>query len=85
MILWLFKSNVSPQRMIIPSRWIREWLLFTHFKIGEEPGRITMLTLLKEDKQVPGGWRPKKNLIPPSTKLGEEKPGHYRSVQYDIP
>lgn len=65
-------------RMIIPSRWVREWLLFTHFKIGEEPGRISMLTLLKQDKQVPGGWRPKKNLIAPSTKLGEEKSGHYR-------
>lgn len=65
-------------RMIVPSRWIRQWLIFTHYKMGEEPGRISMLTLLKQDKNTPGGWRPKKNLQSPCNKLGEERSGHYR-------
>jgi hypothetical protein len=64
--------------MIIPSRWLRMWILFTYIKIGDPPGPIDMLSLLKQDPTVAGGWRPKKSLVPPSTKLGEERPGHYR-------
>jgi hypothetical protein len=70
--------------MIIPSRWIRMWLLFAHFKlIGDPPGPIDMLSLLKKDSTVPGGWRAKKNLLPPSTKFGEERPGHYRRISLE--
>jgi hypothetical protein len=64
--------------MIVPSRWVRAWLLFAHFKVGDPPGPIDMLSLLKQDKETPGGWRAKKGLLPPSTKFGEERPGHYR-------
>lgn len=71
-------------RMIIPSRWVRMWLLFAHFKlIGDPPGPIDMLSLLKKDSSVPGGWRAKKNLLPPSSKFGEERPGHYRRISLE--
>lgn len=67
--------------MIIPSRWLKMWLLFTHFKVEPSPpGPIDMLSLLKQDPTVIGGWRPKKNLLPPSTKEGEVRPGHYRRI-----
>lgn len=66
--------------MIVPSRWVRQWLLFAHVKLGDPPGPIDMLPLLKNDKTYPGGWRPKNSLLPPSTKFGEERPGHYRLV-----
>lgn len=65
-------------RMIIPSRWIREWLLFAHFKLRDSPGKINMWSLLKEDA---GTWRPKRNLKAPIIEdgaKGEEHPGHYR-------
>ena len=32
--------------MIIPSRWVRKWLLFAHIKCGPEPGEIDMESLL---------------------------------------
>lgn len=60
------------------------WLLFAHYKlIGDPPGPIDMLSLLKKDSTVPGGWRAKKNLLPPSTKFGEERPGHYRRISLE--
>lgn len=65
-------------RMIIPSRWVRKWLVFTKFKRGEPPGAIDMWSLLKQDNNVIGGWRPKNTLLPPSNVFGEERPGHYR-------
>ncbi len=76
--------------MIIPSRWVRKWLLFSHIKIGEPPGPIDMMSLLTQDPAAihtfHGGWRPKNTLLPPSTKFGEERPGHYRSAtQYSLP
>ena len=67
--------------MIIPSRWIRNWLLFAHFKLSDSPGKIDMWSLLKKDETVEGGWRPKKNLKAPiiaEGANGEEHPGHYR-------
>lgn len=47
---------------------------------GDPPGSIDMLSLLRQDPTVPGGWRPKRNLLSPSTKPGEERPGHYRRI-----
>eukprot|EP01040_Poterioochromonas_malhamensis_P017104 gene17104-19582_t len=77
-------SDAARVWMIIPSRWIRMWLLFAHYKlIGDPPGPIDMLSLLKKDSTVPGGWRAKKNLLPPSTKFGEERPGHYRRISLE--
>jgi hypothetical protein len=64
--------------MIIPSRWVRKWLLFVHVKIGDPPGPIDMFSLLVQDSKSPTGWRPKRTLLPPSTDFGEERPGHYR-------
>lgn len=66
--------------MIIPSRWVRKWLLFCHIKVGDPPGPIDMVSLLTQDPLVVGGWRPKNTLLPPSTKFGEERPGHYRRI-----
>ena len=62
--------------MIVPSRWIREWLLFAYYKTANEPGPITMSTLLTADGN--NWWRPLKTLRPPSTEPGKEHPGHYR-------
>jgi hypothetical protein len=67
--------------MIIPSRWIKQWLLFAHFKVCEAPGKIDMFLLLKADPTVEGGWRPKKTLRPPVASEDpkvEDHPGHYR-------
>jgi len=52
--------------MIIPSRWVREWLLFAHLKTtATPPGPIDMGSLLQQDASVEGGWRPKNTLRPP--------------------
>ena len=52
--------------MIIPSRWVREWLLFAHLKTtATPPGPIDMRSLLQQDASVEGGWRPKNTLRPP--------------------
>jgi hypothetical protein len=69
--------------MIVPSRWVRKWLLFAHVKAGEPPGPIDMWPLLKQDNTAPGGWRPINTLEPPSTQFGSERPGHYRYAQVD--
>eukprot|EP00981_Chlorochromonas_danica_P013237 scaffold5992_cov158-Ochromonas_danica.AAC.3 len=50
---------------------------------GDPPGPIDMLSLLRQDSSAPGGWRPKRNLLPPCTKFGEERPGHYRRVSLE--
>lgn len=52
--------------MIVPSRWVRHWLLFAHLKISTDaPGPINMDSLLQRDDSVEGGWRPKNTLLPP--------------------
>eukprot|EP01031_Cornospumella_fuschlensis_P036122 gene36122-43805_t len=77
------ETDMSKLWMIIPSRWIRNWLIFAHYRLGDQPGPIDMLSLLKQDPTAPGGWRPKKNLLPPSTAAGEERPGHYRRISLE--
>ncbi len=77
------EADIRQLWMIMPSRWLRRWLLFIKFRIAEEPGRITMMSLLVEDSSAENGYRPKRTLKPPNyTKLedpnGEEHPGHYR-------
>ncbi len=79
-IKFIFRCCVSSFRMILPSRWVRKWLLFSHIKIGDAPGPIDMWSLLQQDSSVQGGWRPKNTLLPPSTVFGEERPGHYRLI-----
>lgn len=49
--------------VIVPSRWIRLWLLFAHLKKGDAPGEIDTTTLLVKDKSFASGWRPKKTLL----------------------
>jgi len=81
--------------MIIPSRWVRDWLLFTHLKLNSTPpGPIDVGVLIKQDEGVEGGWRPKNTLQPPSrNKIDtgdyskpefDVKPGHYRRVPLDV-
>ena len=81
--------------MIIPSRWVRNWLLFTHLKLrSEPPGPIDIGALIKEDESAEGGWRPKNTLQPPTrNKIDtgdyskpefDVKPGHYRRVPLDV-
>ena len=69
--------------MIIPSRWLRQWLIFTHLKVvlflkvvvqcsllcqtGKEPSKIPMMSLLVRDSKYPGGLRPNRSLLPPNT------------------
>ena len=81
--------------MIIPSHWIRNWLLFAHLKLSSDPpGPIDLGPLIKRDDTVEGGWRPKNTLLPPSkTKIDtgdfakieyDVKPGHFRRIPYDV-
>lgn len=65
--------------MIVPSRWIRQWLLFALVKVNDPPGPIDMFSLLKQDSTAGDiGWRPLKTLRPPCSEFGKEHPGHYR-------
>lgn len=62
--------------MIVPSRWIRNWLLFAHLKIATDaPGPINMDSLLQRDETVDGGWRPKNTLLPPGKGAAAEAKG----------
>lgn len=71
--------------IIVPSRWIRKWLMFAQLKIqgAIEPGRIDMFSLLVADKTAPTGWRPKNTLMPPSNEFGNEFCGHYRRISLE--
>ncbi len=51
--------------------------------MGDPPGPIDMLSLIKQDRNAPGGWRAKKSLLAPSNKFGEERPGHYRRISLE--
>jgi hypothetical protein len=69
--------------VIIPSRWLRQWLIFAHLKRGDPPGKIDTRILLTKDKKTPSGWRPKLSLKPPSLaqdKFDESSPGHFRRI-----
>ena len=39
-----------------------------------------MFNLLTNDQSVPGGWRPRNTLLPPSNEFGNEFIGHYRRI-----
>mmetsp|Transcript_2626 Transcript_2626/g.3943 ORF Transcript_2626/g.3943 Transcript_2626/m.3943 type:complete len:208 (-) Transcript_2626:186-809(-) len=68
--------------MIIPSRWIRKWIVFAHLKAGPEPGKINMSSLLVSSSD--GSLRPNRSLKPPNwDENGEESPGHFRRVTLD--
>jgi hypothetical protein len=70
--------------MIVPSRWIRQWVTFAHLKTGKEPSKVTMMSLLVADPSVPGGLRPNKNLLAPNAdETVDDAPGHYRRITYD--
>ena len=77
-------TNIADIRMVVPSRWIKEWLMFSHLKIGKEPKEITMQSLLVKDPSVPEGLRPNRSLLPPNaegTEKDAEAPGHYRQAR----
>ncbi|RYH01007.1 hypothetical protein EON65_48650 [archaeon] len=38
--------------MIVPSRWIRNWLIFAHYRLGDQPGPVDMLSLLKQVRRM---------------------------------
>ena len=89
-------EDESPDKVwyIIPSRWVRNWLIFAHLKLSENaPGPIDLSTLIKDDEKNPGWYRPKKTLQPPSKRRVEGgdfakqeyeiKPGHFRRIGYD--
>lgn len=42
-----------------------------------------MLSLLVADSNAHGGWRPKRNLLPPTNKYQEERTGHYRRISLE--
>lgn len=92
-------SDPNQVWMIIPSRWIRNWLLFAHLKLASEPpGPIDIGSLIKKDDSEsnpdPSGWRPIKTLTPPTrTKIDtgdyskpefDVKPGQYRRIPRDV-
>jgi hypothetical protein len=66
--------------MIVPSRWIKFWLLFSHHKIVHEPpGPINTRSLVIKDK-TSGLLRPRNTLNPPT----QSDPGHYRRVSLEV-
>jgi len=88
-------ENTEQVWIIIPSRWIRDWLLFAYHKLSKEPpGPIDISSLIKEDASVEGGWRPKNTLQPPTrTKVEtgdyakvqwEVKPGQFRRIPFEV-
>jgi hypothetical protein len=91
-----FRSDPDKIWMIIPSRWVRKWLLFAHLKAGPEPGKITMDSLVVRDTtflppnwdqhSMPFGWRPKNTLKPPyqGASKSDSHPGHYRRVPIEV-
>ncbi len=79
----VYFNHVAFVRVIVPSRWIRKWILFCQLRAGEEPGKITMMSLLVKDPAAPGGYRPKNTLKQANyAKLdnpnADDHPGHYR-------
>lgn len=77
------EENVKRVWMILPSRWVKEWLMFAHLKVGKEPKKITMRSLLVKDTSVEGGLRPNKCILRPNaegTEKDDEAPGHYRRI-----
>ena len=69
---------------IIPSRFIREWLLFAKMKISNEPpNAINIASLLKADLSTESGWRPLKTLRPPERVVTKDS-GDYAKVEYDV-
>jgi len=73
--------------MIMPSRWLKQWLLFSYYKVSDAPGKIDMFLLLKQDETVDGGWRPKNTLKPAAASQDPsviDTPGHYRRVTLEV-
>lgn len=74
--------------MIVPSRWIKQWLLFTYHKACNAPGKIDMFSLLTADSTVELNWRPKTTLKAPITAPDDPRvvdhPGHYRRVGFEV-
>ena len=74
--------------IIIPSRWVRKWLIFAHLRLGEEPGKIDTKMLLTQDSSALNGWRPLRTLKPPNyektlNEQADETPGHYRRIHIE--
>jgi len=71
--------------VVVPSRWLRKWLIFAHMKLGEEPGKIDTNMLLAKDPKAFNGYRPLMTLKPPNhlqdmNPQAAETPGHYRRI-----
>lgn len=79
------KSSETALWVIVPSRWLRKWLIFAHMKLGEEPGKIDTKMLLVQDPKAFNGYRPLMTLKPPNYEQNhnpsaKETPGHYRRI-----
>ena len=71
--------------ILLPSRWARRWVLFSHLRLTDvDPGPINLYNILVKDDGEPLGWRPNLNLKAPiadhpDPKI-ENQPGHYRLI-----
>ena len=81
--------------VVIPSRWIRNWLLFAQMNISNHhPGPISIDTIVTKDPSSETGWRPLSTIKPPEKKIKKDSkdyakieyevtPGHYRLISIE--
>lgn len=87
-ILMLLEADAmntdDPDRIwvVIPSRFIRDWLLFAQMKMtNTHPRPIDIGSLLKVDPSSPVGYRPLKTLRPPEKVVSKDS-GDYSKIEY---
>ena len=79
-------DSTDPERIwvVMPSRWIREWLIFAEMKItSHHPGPVNIDSLVKKDDTATSGWRPLKTLRPPE-KIVKKDSGDYSKIEYEV-
>ncbi len=70
--------------VVVPSRFIREWLLFAQMKLtNDHPSPIDIGSLLKADPSCAAGYRPLKTLRPPE-KVVSKNSSDYAKVEYSM-
>ena len=40
------EDDLSKVWVILPSNWVKKWLLFSHLKRGPEPGKVSFVTIV---------------------------------------
>ena len=90
-------DSSDPEKIwvVIPSRWIRDWLLFAQMNItNHHPGPISIDTIVTQDPKSESGWRPLNTIKPPEKKVKKDNkdyakieyevtPGHYRLISLE--